>query len=550
MPGVCCILELMKTQEIQLDYTAYGGGYQLKLPMETEIFIPKDDPVRLLSAICERIDYEELYAAYSEAGRKGYSPRILFKVVAYGYMRKKYSTRDIERACQENVKFMYLLEDQPAPDHNTIGRFRKQRLGKAMRGLFQQLVEQLVKAGEIDLSTVYIDGTKIEAQANRYTFVWKKSVEKRLAKLKEKMAIEWPKIEKRNGLHRTCPKTIQTHHVKKLLKRLIAQAKIQVMVFVRGKGKRKKPLQRDIETVSDWLRRMKEYQNSLHICGERGSYSKTDKDATFMHVKEDHMKNGQLKPCYNVNVATASEYIIGSYLSADCTDTNTLIPFTKQLPMDRIHRLVADAGYESEENYTYFEGLEHTDAYIKPANHEQKKRKKYRTDPGRRENMAYDAEKDEYTCTQGKRLILTEVKKQKTKTDFLTETSIYRCEDCQGCPCKDKCIRKGTSKKPLEERTKSLYVNKNFLRQREKMEQRISSEEGCLLRVNRSIQAEGSFAMTKEDMHFRRFLMRGKYNVTVEWLLLCFAFNVLKLDRKARAGRLGSHLFLPKPKTA
>ncbi|MBD5092880.1 MAG: hypothetical protein HDT26_01085 [Subdoligranulum sp.] len=123
-------------------------------------------------------------------------------------------------------------------------------------------------------------------------------------------------------------------------------------------------------------------------------------------------------------------------------------------------------------------------------------------------------------------------------------------EDCQGCPCKDKCIRKGTSKKPLEERTKSLYVNKNFLRQREKMEQRISSEEGCLLRVNRSIQAEGSFAMTKEDMHFRRFLMRGKYNVTVEWLLLCFAFNVLKLDRKARAGRLGSHLFLPKPKTA
>ncbi len=170
--------------------------------------------------------------------------------------------------------------------------------------------------------------------------------------------------------------------------------------------------------VSEWVRRMKEYQNSLHICGERGSYSKTDKDATFMHVKEDHMKNGQLKPCYNVNVATASEYVIGSYLSADCTDTNTLIPFTKQLPMTRIRRLVADAGYESEENYTYFEGLEHTEAYIKPANHEQKKRKKYRTDPGRRENMSYDVEKDEYTCVQGKHLKLAEVKKQKSKTGF------------------------------------------------------------------------------------------------------------------------------------
>ncbi len=211
---------------------------------------------------------------------------------------------------------------------------------------------------------------------------------------------------------------------------------------------------------------------------------------------------------------------------------------------------MADAGYESEENYTYFEGLKNTDAYIKPANHEQKKRKKYRTDPGWRENMAYDAEKDEYTCIQGKRLKLAEVKKQKTKTGFHSEVSVYRCEDCQGCPCKEKCIRKGTSKKPLEERTKSLYVNKNFLRQREEMERRITTEEGCLLRVNRSIQAEGSFAMTKEDMQFRRFLTRGKYNVTVEWLLLCFAYNLCKLDHKAKTGRLGTHLIIPKAKAA
>lgn len=454
--------------------------------------------MRLLDAICKHIDYEELCAAYSEEGRKGYSPRILFKVMVYANMRKIYSTRGIEQNCRENIKFMYLLEGQAAPDHNTIGRFRKHRLKETMAGLFRQLVELLEQAGEIDLGTVSIDGTKIEAQANRYTFVWKKSVEKRISKLIEKMAETRPEPQERNGLAKACPEKIQTHHVKKLLKQLKQLAKEQKLVFVYGKGKRKQPLQRDIETVSEWLRRLKEYQNSLHICNERGSYSKTDKDATFMHVKEDHMKNGQLKPCYNVNVATASEYVIGSYLSADCTDTNTLLPFLKQLPLNKIHRLVADAGYESEENYTFFEGLQHTDAYIKPTNHEQKKKRKYRTDPGRRENMAYHAEKDEYTCVQGKRLKLTEVKTQKTKTGFRTETSIYRCEDCQSCPCKDKCIRKGTSKKPLEERTKSLYVNKNFLRQREEMEPRITSEEGCLLRVNRSIQAEGTFAMTKE----------------------------------------------------
>lgn len=151
----------MKTQEIQLDYTAYGSGYQLKIPMETEIMIPKDDPVRLLSAICERIDYEELYAAYSEEGRKEYSPRILFKLMSYAYMRKIYSTREIERGCLENVKFMYLLEGHPAPDHNTVGRFRKHRLEKTMEGLFRQLVELLVEAGEIDLSTINEQNCKI-----------------------------------------------------------------------------------------------------------------------------------------------------------------------------------------------------------------------------------------------------------------------------------------------------------------------------------------------------------------------------------------------------
>jgi len=142
-------------------------------------------------------------------------------------------------------------------------------------------------------------------------------VEKRLGKLMEKMGLEWPKLRERNGLHEACPCKIQTHHVKKLLKRLKTLAKAQGMASVHGKGKRRQPLQRNIEMVSEWLRRMKEYQNSLHICGERGSYSKTDKNAAFMHGKEDHMKNGQLKPCYNVNVAMASEYVIGSYLSTD-----------------------------------------------------------------------------------------------------------------------------------------------------------------------------------------------------------------------------------------
>ena len=184
--------------------------------------------------------------------------------------------------------------------------------------------------------------------------------------------------------------------------------------------------------------------------------------------------------------------------------------------------------------------------YVKPSNHEQKKKQKYRTDIGRRENMAYDAEADSYTCAAGKQLSFDYDKSSKTKTGFVMTTSVYSCKECAGCPMKEKCIRAGSSKKPLEERNKVIYVSRRFAAQREAMEERINTEQGKLLRVNRSIQAEGVFAMVKEDMNFRRFLLRGSVKVTVEWTLLSLAYNILKLHHKLQKGRLGTGLVIPK----
>ena len=235
----------------------------------------------------------------------------------------------------------------------------------------------------------------------------------------------------------------------------------------------------------------------------------------------DSMKNGQLKPGYNVNVATVSEYIIGNYISADRTDTKTFIPFLEKLCRKHpVKRVVVDSGYESEENYHYVDGSEQLSLFVKPSNHEQKKKRKYKNDIGRRENMAYDAEKDEYTCAQGQKLQAVAVKKRKSETGYVQDVTVYECAGCKDCPVKEKCIRqKKTDKTPLEERAKRLNVSKYFLAQREAMEQKISTEEGILLRVNRSIQSEGVFAMIKEDMNFRRFLTRGNSNVAVEWYL-------------------------------
>ena len=534
----------------QVDYTVYGAGNQVFLPINTEILIPSDEPVRLLSAIMEEMDYTKLMATYSRMGRIEYPPRLLFKVVTYAYMRKTYSSRGIERACRENINYMYLLEGHNPPDHNTIARFRKDHLSEVAEDLLTQLVELLVAHGVISFekSAVFIDGTKIEANANRYSFVWKTRVTKSQVKLGEKIAEELPVLLEKAEAGFAVPKNITVQQLKKLRKRLYAIKESKGIVFVYGRGHRKSELQRAIETITGWIKRLKRYNLDIHICGERNSYSKTDHDATFMRMKDDHMKNGQLKAGYNVNVATVSEFIVGNYISADRTDTKTFIPFMeKLLKKYPVKRTTLDSGYESEENYHYAEEYEQLSLFVKPSNHEQKKKRKYRTDIGRRENMPYDKEKDEYTCAQGRKLKAVDVKKRRSENGFEQEVTIYECENCAGCPVKEKCIRqKKTDKVPLEERVKRLNVSKYFVAQRELMEEKICTEEGVLLRMNRSIQAEGVFAMIKEDMEFRRFMLRGQRNVAVEWTLLSIAYNILKLHHKIQNGRLGRHLIEPR----
>ena len=536
----------MNHNKKQVDYTLYEAGRQLKLPIETEILIAADDPVRLVSAVVERMNIEKIERSYSRDGRNKYPPRILLKVLMYGYLRLIYSSREIERACRENICFMYLLEDNPAPDHNTIARFRAERLQGVEKELLEQFVGMLAEWGFVSLATVFIDGTKIEANANRYSFVWKKSAEKKLTKLRAQIGKELPGLVQNLGVKWHIPEAPQIHHLKKLRKKLYAKAEGEQLTWVTGKGHHKKPLQKAIETVNNWLGKWKKYTQDLHICGDRNSYCKTDHDATFMHMKEDHMRNGQLKPGYNVNVATSEEFVIGNYISADRTDVHTLIPFAEYLKRYGIKNICVDSGYESEENYCWFEENGVIKLYVKPSNHEQKKTKKYRTDISRRENMTYDAGTDTYTCANGKTITFDGIKKNKSQSGFEMETSVYSCKDCAGCPLKEKCIRACGSKKPLAERNKVIYVSKRFARQRAEMEERINTAEGKLIRVNRSIQAEGVFAMVKQDMGFRRFLLRGTVKVEVEWTLLSLAYNLLKLHHKIQTGRLGTGLVVPK----
>jgi len=530
---------------LQKNYTINQRFYQLKLPLEIDCIIPDNDSVRLLSQFVEEMNLEDLYATYSRIREKQATPRQLLKIVLYSYMNGIYSSRDMEKACHRDINFMYLLEGAIVPDHSTIARFRSLHFAPCAEKIMKEMSNFLYDIGEISGETIFIDGTKIEAYANKYTFVWKKAVTKSQAKLLIKLADFVSECEELYGIKLVYQNQVKMKHIKKLRKKLYVLKQEEKIEFVHGCGKRKTSLQRSIEKIEGYLNKLKEYTQKIHICGERNSYSKTDNDATFMRMKEDAMGNGQLKAGYNVQHGVDSEYITWLSVGPDQTDTTTLIPFLKKMESHlkfKYKRIVADAGYESEENYSYLESNGQL-AFIKPSNYEISKAKKYKNDISRIENMQYIEKGDYYICRNNRKLTVSKVIKRKSKTGYISEKTIYSCQECSDCPYKSNCIKGNNSKTPSEDRVKNLVTSKLFNRQRKDALERITSKEGCELRMNRSIQVEGTFGELKQDKGFRRFMLRGKQNVLAESILLALAHNINKLHSKIQSDRTGTHLF-------
>ena len=517
----------MKKDLPHKDYGTCERNVQLKIDESfAERFIPADDSVRLLDKIVEEMDLSALMRAYDSHGRPPATPpRTMLKVVLYAAMEHNYSSRKIKSSCERDMNYIWLLNGAAPPSHFEIARFRSKRLAACADELFSQLVHRLHGMGEITFEHLFVDGTKIEANANKYSFVWKKSTNKYEARLDTKLEKLLPELCSKHGVVAIDPNAL-----------LSALEEKAVFPFVHGRGNRKCELQRDIELLRDLLGRKRKYQRYNETFRGRNSFSKTDPDATFMHMKEDHMRNAQLKPGYNVQFGVEGEYITGVLVSSERSDQLTLIPL-----MEKMKRygadykdVTTDAGYESEENLTWFEEEEKT-CYIKPQNYERSKTKKYKSNMALRENMAYDVEKDEYTCQAGQKLRAKYVGKRTSKSGFESEITYYECDDCSACPYKKSCTRaKGN---------RQIRVSKRFIVQRAASLERITSEQGILLRMNRSIQSEGAFGVVKQNYGFRQFLLRGNKKVTTEILLLAMAYNINKLHAKIQQNRTGTQLF-------
>ncbi len=286
-----------------------------------ERIIPNNDSVRLLDEIIDEMDLWSLFHTYSNNGRKyATNPRTLLKILVYANMQGIFSSRDIEKSCKRDINFLWLLNGEKAPNHYEIARFRSQRLSNCADDIFYQIVNKLAELDEIKFEHLFVDGTKIEANANKYSFVWKKSTNKYESRLLDKLDKKYTEL---------CLKyMLACESADELLNELKAQVNFP---FVHGRGRRKSELQRDIEQLTEMLSRKSKYEKYQSTFNGRNSFSKTDPDATFMHLKEDHMRNAQLKPAYNLQLAVEGEYITGIDISSERSDQLTLIPLLEKM---------------------------------------------------------------------------------------------------------------------------------------------------------------------------------------------------------------------------
>jgi transposase len=507
---------MARGKTLSVVFKAHYQHQMMAFPPSLDELIAADHPVRVVHEVLEKVDITLLMKQYKPGGASSYHPRMLLKALVYAYINNIYSSRKIEQALQESIYFMWLT-GMSKPDHNTINRFRGQRLQKTLQPIFTQVVVLLCEEGLLSLKDLYTDGTKIEANANRYTFVWGKAIKTSKERIKQQLDELWKYAQSvaASELDDTDPSGF-----KKIDKETVQATVDKINTALSGKPVTGKVRQKLNYACKHWPAALDKYEQQEKIIGEqRNSYSKTDEDATFMRMKDDHMRNGQLKPGYNVQISTNHQYIASYSVHHNTTDTNTLIPHLQQHinQLGKPNTITADAGYGSEQNYQWLEDKRIT-AYVKH-NYFDRNQKARLRDPFAAENFHFDARKRAY-CPSGKIMKKIGTKIEQTRTGFKQTLTLYQAKKCAGCPLRKQChSQKGN---------RVIKVNHNRNRLKQQADKRLKTQRGIQKRKQRCFDTEPVFAQIKHNHHFKRFLLRGKDKVTVEFGLLALAHNLRK----------------------
>ena len=487
--------------------------------------IGENEPVRIVDAIVESLDLREFKKLYRERGRCPYHPKMMLKIIFYAYMNNIYSCRKIDTVVQRDIHYIWLAA-QERPDFVTINRFRN-RVKSEINNIFTQVVLLMAERGLITLEVEYVDGTKIESKANKYTFVWRKAVEKNRAKLQEKIQVLLQQIDEVIAQDNAAeaesvevtPATLNTLIAD--LKDALAAEPEPIEKDLKKQRREKKKQIKELENHRD---KLNEYDSCLEQIGERNSMSKTDEDATFMRMKEDAMNNGQTKPGYNLQISAENQFITDFALFPNPTDTLTLIPFFNSF-LGRYGHLpsvaVADSGYGSEENYRFMDeaGME---AYVKYNRFHLEQRPRYKPNPFHHDNFHYNAAEDYYVCPMGQHMARVGSSHSKTASGYRSENARYRAQNCKGCPLRCLCYKAKDDRRTIE-------VNHRLNEYKRKARELLTSEDGLRHRGRRSIEPEAVFGQMKSNMAYRRFRHFGKDKVTMDFAFFAIAFNIKKM---------------------
>ncbi len=522
-----------------LHFRSYDPDQTLLFPQRIDRDIPKDDPVRILKSVIESLDLSGFKKLYHERGRSPYHPKMMLMVILYSYMNNVYSCRKIEKLLYRDIYYIWLSGYQK-PDFATINRFRN-RVKNEIGHIFTLLVLILVEKGFVTLEVEYLDGTKIESKANKYTFVWRKIVERNREKLLEKIRVLLQQINEQMAQDKaadvdTLELTPQTLcEISKEFKEALGSAPEaktkEEKAAQRGKNKMFKELERHGEKLA-------EYNSRLEQMEGRNSISKTDPSATFMRMKEDAMCNGQTKPGYNLQISSENQFITDFALFPNPTDTLTFIPFLGSFPgrYGRFpKRVVADSGYGSEENYRFMDeaGIE---GFVKYNRFHLEHRPRYKPDTFHTDSLYYNEEGDYYICPMGQRMSRTGTLQTRTEGGYISQSACYRAIRCKGCPLRCLCYK---AKAKANQRT--IRVNHRLNSYKRKACELLTSEEGIKERGRRCIEPEAVFGQMKSTMAYRRFRHMGKDKVVMDFTFFAIAFNIKKLcsmmrkvDKKGR----------------
>lgn len=495
-------------------FKRYDQNQPMLIPPSYEQLVPANHPVRVVNEVIDRIDVGALEASYRGGGTSSYHPRMLLKVVVYGYLRNIYSSRKLEQAVNENVHFMWLAAGAK-PDHNTIADFRSKRLKDHLKKIFNQVVMLLAREGAISLKEVVLDGTKIEANANRYTFVWGKAIKVSRERIERQLKELWAYVEEVYQDEEQQPNEPEFEAIDP---ERVARTIAEINEALKQKEVDPKVRQKLKYAEKNWPQKLAEYDEKEKILKGRNSYSKTDPDATFMRMKEDHMRNGQLKPGYNVQASTERQYIINYTLGQTTSDTSLLKDHIGE-HIESYGRspesLTADAGYGSEENYTFLEEQGVT-AFVK-YNYFDLEQKQKKPNPFHSDNLHYDARRDTVTCPVGQSMHYIGEERRRSRSGYLQTYRKYQAMNCEGCPMRGPC-HNATGNRIIQ-RSPDLH------RHRQRVRELLTSEEGLEKRKQRW-QVEAVFGNIKQNKGFRRFYLRGIEKVNIEVGLLAIAHNL------------------------